>query len=79
MRWTTHSSDGLTAKDVEMARICDGLGKAFGEVEGNKDPSITSATSPTPTNDAACKMSSLADTAKGITGGDCCNHTPKSS
>ncbi|EPE02537.1 pterin 4 alpha carbinolamine dehydratase [Ophiostoma piceae UAMH 11346] len=88
VRWTTHSAPepGLSIKDIEMAKISDGLGKAFGELAEGAElkPKSKSATATkeapaeASTEDVGptCKMQSLADTAKGITGGDCCNHTP---
>ena len=77
----------MSIKDIEMATICDGLGKAFGELaEGAELKSKPKSTTATAAKEApaeastedvgpTCKMQSLADTAKGITGGDCCNHT----
>ncbi|KAI1779763.1 transcriptional coactivator/pterin dehydratase [Hypoxylon cercidicola] len=32
IRWTTHNPKGLSAKDVELADICDNLAKDFGEI-----------------------------------------------
>ncbi|KAI0396281.1 transcriptional coactivator/pterin dehydratase [Xylariaceae sp. FL0594] len=32
IRWTTHSPEGLSAKDVELAILCDSLARDFGEV-----------------------------------------------
>ncbi|KAI0175919.1 transcriptional coactivator/pterin dehydratase [Hypoxylon sp. FL1284] len=32
IRWTTHNPKGLSAKDVELAAICDGIAKDFGEI-----------------------------------------------
>ncbi|XXG94429.1 hypothetical protein Hte_000685 [Hypoxylon texense] len=32
IRWTTHNPKGLSAKDVELAAICDSLAKDFGEI-----------------------------------------------
>ncbi|KAI0890448.1 transcriptional coactivator/pterin dehydratase [Annulohypoxylon maeteangense] len=32
IRWTTHNPKGLSTKDVELAAICDGLAKDFGEI-----------------------------------------------
>ncbi|KAI4865802.1 transcriptional coactivator/pterin dehydratase [Hypoxylon rubiginosum] len=32
IRWTTHNPKGLSAKDVELAAICDNLAKGFGEI-----------------------------------------------
>ncbi|KAI1381745.1 hypothetical protein F4677DRAFT_439560 [Hypoxylon crocopeplum] len=32
IRWTTHDPKGLSAKDVELATLCDGLARDFGEI-----------------------------------------------
>ncbi|OTA69428.1 transcriptional coactivator/pterin dehydratase [Hypoxylon sp. EC38] len=32
IRWTTHNPKGLSAKDVELAAICDSLARDFGEI-----------------------------------------------
>ncbi|TGJ82460.1 hypothetical protein E0Z10_g6304 [Xylaria hypoxylon] len=32
IRWTTHNPEGLSAKDVELAGLCDSLARDFGEV-----------------------------------------------
>ncbi|KAI1277483.1 pterin 4 alpha carbinolamine dehydratase-domain-containing protein [Xylaria sp. FL0933] len=32
IRWTTHSPEGLSAKDLELAALCDSLARDFGEV-----------------------------------------------
>ncbi|KAI1747930.1 pterin 4 alpha carbinolamine dehydratase-domain-containing protein [Xylaria castorea] len=32
IRWTTHNPEGLSAKDVELAALCDALARDFGEV-----------------------------------------------
>lgn len=32
IRWTTHRPEGLSSKDVELARICDEKAAEFGEV-----------------------------------------------
>ncbi|KAI5917715.1 transcriptional coactivator/pterin dehydratase [Camillea tinctor] len=32
IRWTTHSPRGLSAKDVELAALCDALARDFGEI-----------------------------------------------
>ncbi|KAI0177864.1 pterin 4 alpha carbinolamine dehydratase-domain-containing protein [Pestalotiopsis sp. NC0098] len=32
IRWTTHSPPGLSALDVELAALCDGIAKDFGEI-----------------------------------------------
>lgn len=34
IRWTTHRPEGLSSKDVTMARLCDEAGETFGEVRG---------------------------------------------
>ena len=33
IRWTTHSPQGLSEKDVAMAGVCDALARDFGELE----------------------------------------------
>ncbi|KAI0843167.1 transcriptional coactivator/pterin dehydratase [Hypoxylon sp. FL0890] len=62
IRWTTHNPKGLSAKDVELAAICDGLARDFGEIieETNDDNS--------------CSLKQVADRAV-TNAGDCC--TPK--
>ncbi|KUI68715.1 Putative pterin-4-alpha-carbinolamine dehydratase [Cytospora mali] len=62
IRWTTHSPPGLSAKDTELAAICDDIAKSFGEVQEE-----------TPA-DQSCQLKGLADKAAS-TSGDCC--TPK--
>ncbi|KAI1143013.1 transcriptional coactivator/pterin dehydratase [Hypoxylon sp. FL0543] len=62
IRWTTHNPKGLSAKDVELAAICDGLGRDFGE--------IIEETS----GDNSCSLKQVADRAV-TNAGDCC--TPK--
>ncbi|KAI9167047.1 Pterin-4-alpha-carbinolamine dehydratase [Paramyrothecium foliicola] len=57
IRWTTHSPQGLSDKDVSMATICDSLAKDFGELD------------PEP---VACSLRDVADSAKASAGGDCC-------
>ncbi|KAI1828669.1 transcriptional coactivator/pterin dehydratase [Xylaria intraflava] len=37
IRWTTHSPEGLSAKDTELARLCDALARDFGEVVDDAD------------------------------------------
>ncbi|RYP81249.1 hypothetical protein DL769_002079 [Monosporascus sp. CRB-8-3] len=32
IRWTTHNPQGMSAKDVELAAVCDGLARDFGEI-----------------------------------------------
>lgn len=48
IRWTTHSPEGLSEKDVGLATLCDSLAKDFGEL----DPEPTS-----------CEVRTLADEA----------------
>jgi 4a-hydroxytetrahydrobiopterin dehydratase len=57
IRWTTHNPKGLSAKDVDLAAVCDSLAKDFGEVE---DSAATS-----------CEMKGLADRVA-TSAGDCC-------
>ncbi|OTA91670.1 hypothetical protein M434DRAFT_75924 [Hypoxylon sp. CO27-5] len=62
IRWTTHNPKGLSAKDVELAAICDGLAGDFGEIveeNGGGD---------------SCSLKQVADRAV-TQAGDCC--TPK--
>ncbi|OTB15480.1 hypothetical protein K445DRAFT_317738 [Daldinia sp. EC12] len=66
IRWTTHNPKGLSAKDVELASICDGLASDFGEIiEG---PSVGDGDKTT------CELKRVADRAV-TNAGDCC--TPK--
>ncbi|KAI2465495.1 transcriptional coactivator/pterin dehydratase [Annulohypoxylon bovei var. microspora] len=62
IRWTTHNPKGLSAKDIELAAICDGFAKDFGE--------IVEETS----GDDNCVLKQVADRAV-TNAGDCC--TPK--
>ncbi|RYP17746.1 hypothetical protein DL765_004324 [Monosporascus sp. GIB2] len=32
IRWTTHNPQGMSAKDVELAAVCDDLARDFGEI-----------------------------------------------
>ncbi|KAI1409092.1 transcriptional coactivator/pterin dehydratase [Hypoxylon sp. FL1857] len=62
IRWTTHNPKGLSAKDVELAAICDGLARDFGEIiEENSGGD-------------SCSLRQVADRAV-TDAGDCC--TPK--
>ncbi|KAI8946901.1 pterin 4 alpha carbinolamine dehydratase-domain-containing protein [Xylaria longipes] len=65
IRWTTHNPEGLSAKDVELAGLCDSLARDFGEVVVAVD-----------SGDAAqsCSLRQVADRVVGDAG-DCC--TPK--
>ncbi|KAI1461951.1 transcriptional coactivator/pterin dehydratase [Annulohypoxylon moriforme] len=60
IRWTTHNPKGLSAKDVELAAICDGLAKDFGEI-------IEEASG----GDDGCVLKQVADRAV-TNAGDCC-------
>ena len=31
IRWTTHNPEGMSSRDVNMARFCDDAGEQFGE------------------------------------------------
>lgn len=66
IRWTTHSPPGLSALDVELAAICNGLAKDFGEIVEDLNQ-----------GDKSCSLGrQLADTvASGA--GDCCVPKPK--
>ncbi|KAK9412776.1 putative Pterin 4 alpha carbinolamine dehydratase-domain-containing protein [Seiridium unicorne] len=69
IRWTTHSPQGLSAQDVELASICDSLAKDFGEV--------SEETSGVSNNSNSCNMGQqLADTVAS-SAGDCCTPKPK--
>ncbi|KAI0894886.1 transcriptional coactivator/pterin dehydratase [Annulohypoxylon nitens] len=63
IRWTTHNPKGLSTKDVELAAICDGLAKDFGEIIEE-----------TSSGDGSCALKQVADRAV-TNAGDCC--TPK--
>ncbi|KAI1335434.1 transcriptional coactivator/pterin dehydratase [Xylariaceae sp. FL0016] len=58
IRWTTHNPQGLSALDVELARICDGLARDFGEVVADGDG-------------ASSELKQVVDRATGAAG-DCC-------
>lgn len=80
MRWTTHEPKGLSAKDVELAAMCDQLARDFGELPASEMPqpaaSTTTAQTESPSSDdISCEIRGLADrVASGA--GDCC--VPKS-
>ncbi|KAI1325495.1 transcriptional coactivator/pterin dehydratase [Xylariaceae sp. FL0255] len=56
IRWTTHSPAGLSAKDVELAGLCDSLARDFGEVIEEGD---------------SCSLREIADRVV-VNAGDCC-------
>ncbi|KAI0516826.1 pterin 4 alpha carbinolamine dehydratase-domain-containing protein [Xylaria bambusicola] len=63
IRWTTHNPAGLSAKDVELAQLCDALARDFGEVVTTDNESGSSGT-----------LKQVTERVVGIAG-DCC--TPK--
>ncbi|KAI1426519.1 pterin 4 alpha carbinolamine dehydratase-domain-containing protein [Xylaria sp. FL1777] len=70
IRWTTHNPKGLSAKDVELAGLCDSLARDFGEVvDGNAAQSSN-------TNTNTDSLSQVTDRAVGVAG-DCCTPKPK--
>jgi 4a-hydroxytetrahydrobiopterin dehydratase len=85
IRWTTHHPKGLSAQDVELAGICDGLARDFGEVVVEQQPPAAQAQQEGGEQQGggkqqkeegkACGLSGLADRAVG-SAGDCC--VPKS-
>ncbi|KAK8033365.1 pterin 4 alpha carbinolamine dehydratase [Apiospora marii] len=72
IRWTTHSPKGLSTKDVELAAICDGLARDFGEVVEEQQQEDGSS-------DQSCAMRNLADTVASGAGAECCTPKPKAS
>lgn len=75
IRWTTHSPPGLSAKDTELAAICDGYAQSFGEVKEEAAPAAGSSSSP---DGQSCQLKGLADHVAS-TSGDCCTPPKKSS
>lgn len=57
IRWTTHSPPGLSAKDIQMARYCDGQALVYGETPNNAESGSVGK--------------ELADRVA-VKGGDCC-------
>lgn len=37
VRWTTHWPEGISGKDLEMARFCDEVARRWGEVEDGEE------------------------------------------
>ncbi|RYP03065.1 hypothetical protein DL764_005414 [Monosporascus ibericus] len=60
IRWTTHNPQGMSAKDVELAAVCDGLARDFGEIVDEEGG-----------GGATCEMRRLADRGA-LSAGDCC-------
>lgn len=40
VRWTTHWPEGISGKDLEMARFCDEVARRWGEVEEDGEVEI---------------------------------------
>ncbi|KAI0426429.1 pterin 4 alpha carbinolamine dehydratase-domain-containing protein [Xylaria sp. FL1042] len=72
IRWTTHNPKGLSAKDVELAALCDSLARDFGEVVTTNNDDGNAAQNDGGSNSNSLKQ--VTDRAVGIAG-DCC--TPK--
>ncbi|KKY33596.1 putative pterin 4 alpha carbinolamine dehydratase [Diaporthe ampelina] len=68
IRWTTHSPPGLSAKDTELAAICDGYAQSFGEVKEEAVPAAASLSSP---DGQSCQLKGLADHVASTSGGCC--------
>ncbi|KAI0972758.1 pterin 4 alpha carbinolamine dehydratase-domain-containing protein [Xylaria arbuscula] len=66
IRWTTHNPEGLSAKDVELVRLCDALARDFGEVVSEEGGNTAQSVS--------CSLKQVTDRAVAVAG-DCC--TPK--
>ncbi|KAI1431497.1 transcriptional coactivator/pterin dehydratase [Xylaria sp. CBS 124048] len=66
IRWTTHSPAGLSAKDTELARLCDSLARDFGEEIPDDDDDD---------DGNSCALRQAADRVVADAGTDCC--TPK--
>ncbi|RYO98700.1 hypothetical protein DL766_004422 [Monosporascus sp. MC13-8B] len=60
IRWTTHNPQGMSAKDVELAAVCDDLARDFGEIVEEGSSSSTTY-----------EMRRLADRGA-ASAGDCC-------
>lgn len=75
IRWTTHSPPGLSAKDTELAAVCDGYAQSFGEVKEEAAPAAGSSSS---SDGQSCQLKGLADHVAS-TSGDCCTPPKKSS
>ncbi|CAK7227750.1 hypothetical protein SCUCBS95973_006649 [Sporothrix curviconia] len=77
IRWTTHHNGPcLTDKDVELAGLCDELGRAFGELaveeeEGKKATAADIQPPPTSEDHPASTLQSLADSAADVGACDC--------
>ncbi|KAL1838726.1 hypothetical protein VTJ49DRAFT_2263 [Mycothermus thermophilus] len=73
IRWTTHHPRGLSAKDVELAAICDQLAREFGEVEPDQQQQQQQQqqSQESQQQQGETTMSGLADRAAG-SAGDCC-------
>ncbi|CAK7237687.1 hypothetical protein SBRCBS47491_010082 [Sporothrix bragantina] len=76
IRWTTHhNGPGLTHKDVELAGLCDELGRAFGELAVEDKKTTASEIQPQPTSEAST-LQSLANSAADVGACDCSGPEP---
>ncbi|KAK3307094.1 pterin 4 alpha carbinolamine dehydratase-domain-containing protein [Chaetomium strumarium] len=71
IRWTTHHPKGLSAKDIELAAICDALAKDFGEIPIEQAQGQQQGAEQGEQSQQACGLSGLANRAVG-SAGDCC-------
>ncbi|CAK7204754.1 hypothetical protein SEUCBS139899_007514 [Sporothrix eucalyptigena] len=74
IRWTTHhNGPGLTGKDVDLARLCDELGRAFGELAEEETKTAAAEIQPQSTSgdNAASTLQSLANSAADVGACDC--------
>lgn len=71
IRWTTHHPKGLSAKDIELAAICDALAKDFGEVAVEQAQEQQLGAEQGEQSQQSCGLSGLANRALG-SAGDCC-------
>ena len=80
IRWTTHhNGPGLTLKDVELAGLCDDLGRAFGELlveEDKKAADVVTQPQHTSKENAASTLQGLANSAADVGACDCSGPEP---
>ncbi|KAI1495646.1 transcriptional coactivator/pterin dehydratase [Biscogniauxia marginata] len=76
IRWTTHNPKGLSAKDVELAAICDGLARDFGEIAEDPEPTAGSDVG-SGGGGVSCNLRQVADRAVANAGADCCTPPKK--
>ncbi|KAH9909079.1 pterin 4 alpha carbinolamine dehydratase-domain-containing protein [Xylariomycetidae sp. FL2044] len=70
IRWTTHNPKGLSAKDVELARLCDALAQDFEE----QAPPPQQQQQPDDDGGGSCDLKQVTDRASGAAG-DCCGNS----